>query len=100
MILFWIHYVLAIILLYHILICIYVKGECRKISPYYSLYSKSENDTRLKRPLWVILLLLIVLCIPVLNIICYIIVLLTTLTNGNGEEDNKYYCKSIFTKRY
>lgn len=98
-ILFWIHYVIAAILLYHNLRCIYVKAECNNASNY-KTYKITENDERLKQPLWIIILFFIVLFIPGLNLFVYIAYLSARLINGFGSKYNKYYCKSIFTKKY
>ena len=97
--LFWLHYIIAAVLLYHDLRCIYVKTECE--DKYRSkIYKITENDQRLKLPLWVIILFLIVFFIPFLNLFVYTAYLCARLINEYGNEYNKYYCKSIFTKKY
>ena len=97
--LFWFQYILSAILLYHILRCIYVKkvdGDRygRK------KYIRTDNDERLKYPLWIILLLIIVFFVPVLNFIVYIGHLCFRLICEDGDKYNPYYCKSIFTQKY
>ena len=99
-ILFWIHYIIAGIVLYHDLRCIYVKSQCGTIKYGNKLYKITENDERLKLPLWGIILLFIAFLIPVFNIIACSAYLCGRLINENGSEYNKYYCKSIFTKKY
>ena len=98
--LFWIHYIVAVVLLYHDLFCIYVKTECNNACTY-KTYKITENDERLKQPLWIIILFFIVLFIPGLNLFVYIAYLCAKLINDFGSSKyNKYYCKSIFTKKY
>lgn len=99
--LFWIHYIIAGILLYLILRCIYIKGEDDK-GKYsnYKKYTKTDNDRRLKHPLWAILLFLFVFIIPMLNILVFIGYLLCMTINIDGNELCRYYCKSIFNKEY
>jgi len=98
--LFWLQYIIAVILLYHILKCIYIKKENKKITYGYTIYSISKDDERLKHSLFIIVLFILVLLIPILNIIVFGIYLASRLLNENGSEYNKYYCKSLFTKKY
>jgi len=99
-IIFWIHYVVAAILLYHLLRCIYVKGESYKTT-YRTVYKISDLDKRLKQPLFVIILLIIVFFIPVLNILVFSGGMCKYLVTTEGDSDyNKYYCKSFLTKKY
>lgn len=99
-ILFYLHYIIAGILLYHILRCIYVKGSVTKGSFYEKNYEKTNSDKRLTHPLWIIILFLIVLCIPILNLVVFILYLVFKLISDSGSKCNPYYCKSIFTKKY
>lgn len=94
---FWLHYAIAFILLWHILCCIYVKKD--KIFKGYTYYKKSENDERFKHPLWLVLIFIMVLCIPILNIVVFAPYLAFRALSEWGEERNPYYIKSIFTKQ-
>ena len=97
-ILFWIHYVIAFILLWHILRCIYVKkGKSDKWGN--NVYERTKDDKRMTHPLWLVLVFIMVLCVPILNIIVFISYLLFRALNDNGDEKNPYYIKSIFTKQ-
>ena len=98
-ILFWIQFITAGILLYHILRCIYIKGK-KNNSGYRSEYEKTENDKKLTYPLWVIILFLVIFFIPVLNLITFITYLCYRLIDERGDSYNPYYCKSFFTKKY
>ena len=95
MILFWIHYIIAMILLYHLLRCIYVKTKSCEYG-----YEISDLDERLKQPLFVIILLIIVFFIPVLNILVFSGCMCRYLINEGNQKYNKYYCKSFLTKKY
>ena len=99
-ILFWLHYLLALILLYHLLKCIYIKGKCEKNTWGYTTYEKTPEDKRLKFPLWVIILLLIAFFVPILNLCVYIAYLVALLAHPDGTMCNKCYCKSFLTKEY
>jgi len=99
-ILFWIHYIVAGILLYHDLRCIYVKSKSSTNTYRGKIYEITEKDQRLKLPLWIIVLFFIVFFVPVLNLFVYTTYLCARLINEYGSEYNKYYCKSIFTKKY
>ena len=96
---FWLHYIIAGILLYLILKCIYIKGKEEKKWDIV-IYYKTNDDKRLKHPLWSIILFLFVFIIPVLNIITFIIYLLVMTINMEGNDKCRYYCKSIFNKEY
>lgn len=92
---FWIHYIIAGIFLYLILRCIYIKGEHNR-----GTYTKTNEDIRLKHPLWAIILFLFVFMIPVFNLAVYITYLLQMTVDMNGNDKCRYYCKSIFNKEY
>ena len=97
-ILFWLHYVIAFILLWHILRCIYVKkGKADRWGN--NIYERTENDKRMKHPLWLILIFIMVLCIPILNIVVFVPYLLFRALSDIGDEKNPHYIKSIFTKQ-
>jgi len=95
---FWLHYIIAFILLWHILRCIYVKkGKSDKWGN--NVYEKTEDDKRMKHPLWLILVFIIALCMPILNIVVFILYLLFKVLCEEGDEKNPYYIKSVFTKQ-
>lgn len=95
---FWLHYVIAFILLWHILRCIYVKkGKSDKWGN--TIYERTEDDKRMKHPLWLVLVFIMVLCTPILNIIVFIPYLLFRALCENGDTRNPHYIKSIFTKQ-
>lgn len=95
---FWLHYIIAFILLWHIFRCIYVKKD--KLDKWGNkVYERTEDDKRLKHPLWLILVFIMILCIPILNIIGFIPYLVFRALSYNGDERNPYYIKSIFTKQ-
>jgi len=96
---FWLQYVIAGILLYHILRCLYIKKDVDTRS-YKTKYHKTENDERLKHPLWLLIIAFVILTIPVLNIFAFGLYLSHKLICEDGEECNPYYCKSSFTKKY
>ena len=98
-ILFWLHYIIAGILLYHILRCIYVKQKTNK-SLYNVTYERTSEDERLKHPLWLVLIFIAVFLVPILNIVVLPIYLAFRVICENGEDRNPYYCKSLFTKKY
>ena len=56
-ILFWVHYVIAFILLWHILRCIYVKKD-KSDRWGNKVYERTEDDKRMKHPLWLVLIYL------------------------------------------
>ena len=95
---FWLHYIIAFILLCHILFCIYVKkGKSDRWGN--NVYERTEDDKRMKHPLWLVLVFIMVLCIPILNIIVFIPYLIFRALCERGDEKNPYYIKSIFTKQ-
>ena len=98
-IIFRLHYIIAGILLYHILRCIYVKQRTSK-NPYNTIYERTSEDKRLKHPLWLVLLFILAFCIPIVNILSLGIYLTFRMVNESGNTHNPYYCKSIFTKEY
>lgn len=95
---FWLHYIIAFILLWHILRCIYVKkGKADKWGD--NIYERTEDDKRMKHPLWLVLVFIMVLCTPILNIIVFVPYLLFRALCERGDERNPHYIKSIFTKQ-
>ena len=98
-ILFWLQYIVAGVVLYHILKCIYVK-EKKTDSGYYTKYIRTENDKRLKHPLWLVMVFIISFLIPIWNWISLSFYLGFRMISDRGSEYNPYYCKSIFTKEY
>ena len=95
---FWLHYIIAFILLWHILRCIYVKkGKSDRWGN--NIYERTEDDKRMKHPLWMILVFIMILCIPLLNIVVFIPYLLFKSLCEKGDERNPYYIKSLFTKQ-
>ena len=97
---FIIVYIIAFILLYHALRCIYVKEKYTSNRWGERSYEISESDKRLKHPLWRILLFIIILFIPILNIIVYLIFILSKVLNDCSSDRNRYYLKSFLTKEY
>lgn len=95
---FWLHYIIAFILLWHILRCIYVKkGKSDRWGN--NVYERTEDDKRMKHPLWLVLVFIIVLCTPILNLIVFIPYILFRALCERGDERNPHYIKSIFTKQ-
>lgn len=95
---FWLHYVIAFILLWHILRCIYVKkGKSDRWGN--NVYERTVDDKRMKHPLWLVLVFIMVLCIPVANIIIFTVYLIFHAFCERGDERNPHYIKSIFTKQ-
>ena len=98
-ILFYLHYVVAAVLLYHILRCIYVKQPVEyKYSS--TTYEITDHDKRLKYPLWFIIVLGIIFITPIINVFGLGAYLIFKVTNTDGSKYNKYYCKSSLTKKY
>jgi ABC-type Fe3+ transport system permease subunit len=91
--LFYLHYIVAVILLYHILICVYEKSRLNR----YESYIISDQDKRHKLPLWGIILLIVTLFIPVVNLIAFGVYLGTVV---NEFKDPPCYIKSVFTKKF
>lgn len=89
--LFWFSYIIAGIFLYNILFNIYTKTLNRN-GYYSSEYEITENDKKLKHPLWLVIVFCIVFLIPVVNIFVFAGYI------GGKTCDSKYYVKSIFTK--
>ena len=98
-ILFWLHYIIAAIILYHILRCLYVKGNASG-NGYRNTYHKTDNDERLKHPLWLVLIFFTVFLVPILNLIALPAYLAFRVICEDGEDKNPYYCKSALTKKY
>ena len=99
-IIFWAHYIIAFILLWHILRCIYIKGN--KTDDHWGRYEyrRTDNDKRLKHPIWIIALFILILCIPFLNLIVFVAYLMFRAFTDNGSDiSNPYYIKSLFTKK-
>jgi len=93
--LFWFSYIIAGIFLYNILFNIYTKTVARKTSHYgysSSEYEITENDKKLKHPLWLVIVFCIVFLIPIVNIFVFAGYL------AGKSCDDKYYVKSVFTK--
>ena len=95
---FWLHYIIAFILFWHIFRCIYVKkGKSNRWGN--NVYEKTEDDKRMKHPLWLVLIFIMILCVPILNLIVFTIYLVAHAFCENGDIENPYYIKSIFTKQ-
>lgn len=97
-VLFWVHYIIAVVLLYTILRCSYkytiVKKEYRN-----NEYQKSNE--RVKFPLWIIILFIIVLFIPVFNLIVYVSYMIKATSKPMYDVNkNRVYYKSFLTKEY
>lgn len=95
---FWILDIVSLILLYHILFCIYEKSIV-KGSNYCKEYEASENDKRLKLPIGIIILLCVIELVPILNILVYSGIFMYVILGDSGPRWSKYYFKSVFTKR-
>lgn len=95
---FWVHYIIAFVLLWHILFCIYVK-KYNADKWGHVTYVRTEEDKRKKHPLWAILIFIVMLCTPILNIIGFIVYLALHAFCESGDERNPHYIKSIFTKQ-
>lgn len=93
--LYFASFIVAIILYYHILRCIYIK---KKVS--WEKYEITDEDERLKHPLWYIILFTIILFIPLINLFVFIAYLTKRLVYYDNADRNPYYCKSIFTKEF
>ena len=96
--LFWIHYIVAIIILYTILRCSYKYVAVKKE---YRNYEYKKSNERVKFPLWIILLFIAILFIPVVNLIIYIAYMIKS-TNAPLYDinNNRVYYKSFLTKEY
>ena len=93
-ILFWLHYILAGVLLYTILRCSYkyVKTENRN---WRTEYIKSEEKA--KFPLWLILIFICIFFIPVVNLLTFISFM---VIKSGTEVNQRLYYKSFLTKEY
>jgi len=63
------------------------------------VYERTEDDKRMKHPLWLVLVFIMVLCIPILNIAVFVPYLSFRALCERGDEKNPHYIKSIFTKQ-
>jgi hypothetical protein len=93
--LFWIHYIIAGLLLYTLLRCSYKYVEVKDKDSWRTRFEKSNEKA--KFPLWLILLFIIAFFIPVINLIT--IVSYMAIMAGS-EIDNRIYYKSFLTKEY
>lgn len=93
--LYFASFIVAIILYYHILRCIYIKEKVG-----WDKYEITEKDIRLTHPLWAIILFTIILFVPVLNLFVFVAYLARRLVYYDNANRNPYYCKSIFTKEF
>lgn len=91
-ILFWLQYIAAVILLYTILKGSYVLKRGKR---YDEGFIKTEE--RQKYPLWLILVFIIAVFIPVLNLGFYIAFI--SVTSHPIDGDGTYY-KNFLTKEY
>ena len=90
-ILFWLHYIVAVILLYTILKGSYVLKKGKRYDEHI------KTDERQKYPLWLILVFIIAVFIPVLNLGFYIAFI--SVTSHPIDGDGTYY-KNFLTKEY
>lgn len=90
-ILFWLHYIVAVILLYTILKGSYVLKEGKRYN------ERIKTDERQKYPLWLILVFIITVFIPILNLGFYIAFI--SVTSHPIDGDGIYY-KNFLTKEY
>ena len=96
--LFWIHYIAAVALLYTILRCSYKYTVVKKE---YRNYEYKKSTERVKFPLWMILLFIVILFIPVVNLIIYIAYMIKSTSEPLYEvNNNRVYYKSFLTKEY
>ena len=91
-ILFWIVYIVAALLLYTIIFKTYDKTKVQL--KYNSEYRITDNDVRHKYPLWLILLGVIIYFIPGFNIAIYAGFMCIF------SSENDVYFKSFLTKEY
>ena len=94
---FWILDIVSLILLYHIIFCIYEKSVVKP--GYCKEYEVSENDKRVKLPIGIIILLCIIELVPILNILVFTGIFAYVILGDSGPSSSRYYFKSIFTKR-
>ena len=90
-ILFWLHYIVAVILLYTILKGSYVLKKGKRYN------ERIKTDERQKYPLWLILVFIIAVFIPILNLGFYIAFI--SVTSHPIDGDGIYY-KNFLTKEY
>ena len=90
-ILFWLHYIVAVILLYTILKGSYVLKEGKRYN------ERIKTDERQKYPLWLILVFIFAVFIPILNLGFYIAFI--AVTSHPIDGDGIYY-KNFLTKEY
>ena len=90
-ILFWLHYIVAVILLYTILKGSYVLKEGKRYN------ERIKTDERQKYPLWLILVFIFAVFIPILNLGFYIAFI--AVTSHPIDGDGTYY-KNFLTKEY
>ena len=90
-ILFWLHYIVAVILLYTILKGSYVLKEGKRYN------ERIKTDERQKYPLWLILVFIFAVFIPILNLGFYIAFI--SVTSHPIDGDGTYY-KNFLTKEY
>ena len=90
-ILFWLHYIVAVILLYTILKGSYVLKEGKRYN------ERIKTDERQKYPLWLILVFIFAVFIPILNLGFYIAFI--SVTSHPITKDGIYY-KNFLTKEY
>jgi len=91
-IIFWLSYIIAAILLYHILRCSY---KLIKVGDRFD-YTWEKTDKKDKLPLWQISLFILALFIPVLNLILYFLYI---GYKCNADVD-RIYINSFLTKKY
>lgn len=90
-ILFWLHYIVAVILLHTILKGSYVLKKGKRFDEHI------KTDDRQKYPLWLILVFIFAVFIPILNLAFYITFI--SVTSHPIDGDGIYY-KNFLTKEY
>lgn len=93
--LFWLQYVIAAILLYTILRCSYKYKYVEKAGSWNKIQVKS--DEKVKFPLWLIILFIMVLFIPIFNLMIFIPFM---IIKTGSDVDERIYYKSFLTKEY
>lgn len=91
-ILFWISYIVAGILLYTIVFHTYEKTKSAKYG--FTDYTITDDDVRHKYPLWLILISIIVFFVPVLNLFLFIMFM------ALYPESHNVYFNSFLNKKY
>lgn len=94
--LFWIHYIIAGVLLYTLLRCSYKYVEIKDNNNWRIKFEKS--DEKVKFPLWLILLFIIIFSIPCLNL--FVIISYMVMKTNESLDDKRIYYKSFLTKEY